>query len=101
MRRVGAWHIRTSNRVWDIVLEGGQRVSSGYYFPDARWHHYAVSINNINKTITFYVDGKQFGDVHNYTNGFEMQQDLFILVNIVQVTGGMAGLMMLDIIIQI
>jgi len=71
MRRVGAWHIRTSNRVWDIVLEGGQRVSSGYYFPDARWHHYAVSINNINKTITFYVDGKQFGDVHNYTNGFE------------------------------
>ncbi|MBF0226058.1 MAG: LamG domain-containing protein [Desulfobacterales bacterium] len=67
LRRSGGWHIRTSNGQWDIALEGSGVIQSGYYFPDQEWHHYAVTVDNINKTVTFFVDGKQFGNVHSYS----------------------------------
>jgi catechol 2,3-dioxygenase-like lactoylglutathione lyase family enzyme len=70
MRRVNGWHIRTSGGQWDIIMEGGSRVASGYYFPQDQWHHYAVTVNNIDQTVTFYVDGEQYGDVHSFTSGF-------------------------------
>jgi len=79
LRRSGGWHIRTANGQWDIVLEGGERIRSGYYFPANEWHHYAISVNNINKTVKFYVDGEQFGDIHNYTNGFSDSSGYFYI----------------------
>lgn len=70
IRKENQWFIRTAEGQWDIQLEGGDRVYSGYYFPENEWHHYAVVVDDMNKTVTFYVDGKQFGDVHIYTTGF-------------------------------
>ncbi|MCP4134616.1 MAG: hypothetical protein GY754_26820 [bacterium] len=70
IRRVGGWHMRTFDGEWDVVLEGGSTIKSGYYFPDSEWHHYAVIVNNTDCTVTFFLDGEQFGDVHSFTQGF-------------------------------
>lgn len=69
-RRVGGWHIRTQNYELDIRIEGGPIVRSGYIFPSQEWHHYAIAVDNINKTVAFYVDGQLYGVTHSYDNGF-------------------------------
>ncbi len=79
MRRVGGWHIRTSNGEWDFVNEWGSTIKSGYYFPDKEWHHYAVAVDNINKTAAFYVDGIPVTGPVPYSAGFsDSDGDLYI-----------------------
>ena len=38
--------------------EGGTRLATGVKINDGQWHHLVMSVNDITKTVTFYVDGK-------------------------------------------
>ncbi len=79
MRRVDGWHIRTSNGEWDFIIEGGSTVKSGYYFPYNEWHHYAVTVDNINRTVSFYVDGNLVNGPVSYSAGFfDSDGDVYI-----------------------
>ncbi|MCP4129904.1 MAG: hypothetical protein GY754_02700 [bacterium] len=63
------WHIRYWGGKWDISLElqtGWIARDSGYTIPLQEWHHHAITIDNINRTVTFFVDGEQVGDVQTY-----------------------------------
>lgn len=64
------FHIRTSGGQWDVILSsmGGARINSGYSFVPDEWHHHVVTVNNITKTVDFYVDGVKVGETHTFTN---------------------------------
>lgn len=64
-----AFHIRTSGGGWDIILNsmGNARVNSGYDFVPGEWHHHVVTVNNLAKTVDFYVDGVKVGETHSFT----------------------------------
>jgi hypothetical protein len=43
---------------------GKMHVESGYHLPLNEWHHIAVSMDNVNREVQFYVDGEPFGEKH-------------------------------------
>ena len=64
-----------------IAWENGLiHAKSGYHLPLNEWHHVAVSVDNINHEIQFYVDGTPFGakqtNVHEWS--INWNHDLFI-----------------------
>jgi hypothetical protein len=63
---------------WEILLyPSGEEIGSGYYFEDheLEWHHHAVVIDNAAQTVTFYVDGQQYGVSHPYDVPLEASTD--------------------------
>ncbi len=64
------FHIRTRGGEWDIVLStaGGANISSGYDFVPGEWHHHVVTVNNLTRTVDFYVDGAKVGESHTFSD---------------------------------
>lgn len=64
------FHIRTSNGRWDVVLSsmGNTYINSGYNFIPGEWHHHVVTVNNITRTVDFYVDGVKVGETHSFSD---------------------------------
>lgn len=62
----GNFHIRTSGGTWDAVLSsmGNTYINSGYTFVPGEWHHHVLTVNNLTRTVNFYVDGVKVGETH-------------------------------------
>lgn len=44
--------------------EAYQHVESGFELPLKEWHHIAVTMNNADHEVRFFIDGKPFGETH-------------------------------------
>lgn len=63
------FHIRTSGGEWDVILNsmGSAHINSGYDFVPGEWHHHVVTVNNLTRTVDFYVDGVKVGETHSFS----------------------------------
>lgn len=71
----GNFHIRTNDGRWDIILDSSDwsLIDSGYSFVADEWHHFAVTVDNIQKRVEFYVDGVKIGTTHSFENAMQNQ----------------------------
>lgn len=69
----GWWLCTTTNppqsksRFLDLGIAWGSgvtHVESGYQLPLREWHHVAVTMDNLQHEVQFYIDGKPFGQKH-------------------------------------
>jgi hypothetical protein len=79
----GWWLCTTKDRYLDLGIAWGNgftHVKSGYQLPLKEWHHIAVTVNNTDNEVQFYVDGRPLGDKHTGVHNWliNWSHDLFI-----------------------
>ncbi len=79
----GWWLCTTNDRFLDLGIAWGNgfvHVESGYRLPLKEWHYVAVSVNNIDHEVQFYVDGLPYGKKHTNVHKWliNWNHDLFI-----------------------
>lgn len=62
---------------WGVDFE---HIESGYELPLREWHHVAVTMNNVDHEIQFFIDGMPFGEKHENVHEWfvNWNHDLFV-----------------------